>query len=280
MTRWDKQDKILKLTYKEINSVFSKLQLEIENLIHTLNFNFDELNSLSNRQYKTMKSKEFPKDSLISYYQKVAKTNYDILFILTYDLYLSYISKINDLSNEVFYFASSDSLARLPFKASVRDPLDFANILNIPYREYLETMVLTDAQETLKNIVVSLQNKSEIDLSKVLEKQKKRILNINENKYSGVLHDTAIKVANESYVAPLKNKNHKVKFLAVIDNRTTPMCMSMNEMVFNTVDRNSFDRQTEEGLKHYEIDGLVSGINLPPINNFTHHCRSWVELID
>jgi len=278
--RWSNQDKILKLTYKEIKSSFQELKNQIEDLTYTLDLNFDEINNIGNRQKRILQTSKLNQDELLLFFKKKARSNRDILFVLLFNLYLNQTDSINKLSNKVLNEVSKDSLSKLPFKASVDNPLQYALILNSPLYLYLKSLAYTDALEAQRTILTSLQNQSELSLDRLIEKQRKRILNINEDKYSGVLHDVSIRVANESYVEPLRKENHKVKFIAIEDERTTPMCNSMDGMIFNTVDKNSFDRETGEGLQHFEVDGLVSGINLPPITNFTHHCRSWVELVE
>lgn len=62
----------------------------------------------------------------------------------------------------------------------------------------------------------------------------------------------------------------KVRFVAMEDEKTTPMCNSLNEQLFSINRVNSFKRYygkttKELKLKKFKIKGLLLGINLPPI---------------
>lgn len=67
-------------------------------------------------------------------------------------------------------------------------------------------------------------------------------------------------------------------FRAVLDDRTTKMCKSLDRQVFNVHDSNTFTRwsDSDEAMRTYTCEGLVLGLNLPPINNHFHFCRSTV----
>lgn len=62
----------------------------------------------------------------------------------------------------------------------------------------------------------------------------------------------------------------KVRFVAIEDENTTPMCNSLNEQLFSINRVNKFERYygkttKELKLKKFKIKGLLLGINLPPI---------------
>ena len=281
MNRWTKTDKILKSTLQEIRDIFKEIESEVNDL-RSLDMNKNRLN----RAIKEW-SKLGLMNTVLGYYARKAKTNQDILKALIIGAYFKKLDELNDISNRVFKEVSNDITKQankeMPFEVkplSLTEIIGFALVLGVPFRDYLESQLFLDSQETYTKVSYSIAQDSPLDLKKDILKQSNRVLSINDNKFSGALHDISIKVGNWTYIKPLLKENHKVKFVAVLDQRTTPMCESMDGMIFNTLDLNSFDRETSTGLQHYEINGLVDGINLPPIIDFVHHCRSCLVFIE
>ena len=75
--------------------------------------------------------------------------------------------------------------------------------------------------------------------------------------------------------------NAKAKFVAVMDNRTTDMCRSLNGQVFNVNGWNTFKRYSDysKGERKYKCFGFVLGLNLPPITDHYHYCRSTIQYV-
>lgn len=79
----------------------------------------------------------------------------------------------------------------------------------------------------------------------------------------------------------LKNEkiDIKVRFISVEDDKTTPMCHSLDEQIFSVNKINKFKRYygttyKDLKLKTITCKGLVLGLNMPPINHHFHYCRS------
>lgn len=246
-----------------------------------------DLNSLKQQDRLNRAIKKWKKlglmETILGFYAKKCKTDRDILETLIIGTYLEHLDELNNISTRVFKEVSKDitrqAKEELPF--NVRPlPLDtilgFALVLGVPFKEYLQSMLFMDSEEAFTKVIYSIVQDSPLDLEKSILKQSNRVLDINGDKFSGALHDISIKVGNNTYLEHIleDDDNHLVKFVAVLDQKTTPMCISMDGMIFNTKRLNSFDRETANGLKHYDIVGLVDGINLPPIIDFVHHCRS------
>lgn len=70
----------------------------------------------------------------------------------------------------------------------------------------------------------------------------------------------------------------KVRFVASIDEKTTEMCESLNNQVFSMTKENRFTRYSADagGEIIYRVKGLKAGVNLPPINDHFHWCRSTI----
>lgn len=78
--------------------------------------------------------------------------------------------------------------------------------------------------------------------------------------------------------------NAQVEFWAVTDENSTEMCQSMNGMRFYTNKENYFDRywgetKKELTLMRVRVQGLVLGVNLPPIAHHIHCCRSTIRYV-
>lgn len=102
------------------------------------------------------------------------------------------------------------------------------------------------------------------------------------DKQSGTLVDTARVVDNTAYISAV-SADDPVKFLcmfiAEIDDVTTKMCRSMNGRLFWVNDWNEFTRWSDmnKDYVHVKIFGLQLGVNLPPIRDHFHWCRSTVQ---
>ncbi len=82
-------------------------------------------------------------------------------------------------------------------------------------------------------------------------------------------------------IKEITEDNSKVRFIAVEDEATTKMCQSLDEQEFYINKENVFERyygETQKELKIQRIrcNGLVLGLNLPPIQHHFHYCRSTI----
>lgn len=121
---------------------------------------------------------------------------------------------------------------------------------------------------------------------KIFETQINEKIAIDGNKISGDIDNYVIGFINKAKVEAYKSedKDAKVRFIAIEDDRTTPMCHSLDGQEFYVDKDNVYTR-------YYGIDpktgyeatmrthGLVVGENLPPIDNYFHYCRSTIEYI-
>ena len=145
------------------------------------------------------------------------------------------------------------------------------------FEEYLGILNQTASEESARLFINSINQDLELNetrTSQVIEKQLHRLIYVNDDKYSGCIENISRQVGNLAYIDPFPNQ--KVKFIAEMDDRTTKMCMSLNDQIFNTKDKNIFYRYSDEAKTkiRYEIDGLELGINMPPIMDHFHWCRS------
>lgn len=286
--RWSKLDKKLKQTLPKLNKVYRDIEDDVLEIVET--YKEKDINEMASDRLKRKIEnivKESDSNSLFYVYAKSLLKHLSIanaIEILIYWTYTKVEETLDHISNLVFEFCREDALDELKkdtdkeYKISDSKLNTFIIVLNKPYRNYLTYLSSIDYNETYRKVITTIQS-GEINVAeydKLIEKQRNRVLNINEEKRSGVLHDTAIRVENECYVEPLRKENNKVVFWNPMDERTSTMCSSLYGKVFNTNDWNEFDRFADGSWQHFKVFGLEVGINLPPIDMPTHHCRSEV----
>lgn len=214
----------------------------------------------------------------------------NILDLCIYSIYAMCEKEIFGYSKELFVTVANDCYDQAKDEhpnppVTIPDILTWAyiykwlKVLNIPFEEYLQSLTLTAHDEMFSKCIQAI-NKDKIltweELEKLLNRQSNRILNINDDKFSGTLDDMSRRTGNKAYIEPFPNE--KAIFIAEMDERTTRMCASLNGQIFNTKDTNVFRRysDSQKNIVEYEVEGLVEGINLPPIDDNFHWCRSTI----
>lgn len=162
------------------------------------------------------------------------------------------------------------------------------------WADYKDGNIVFEAS-TLVNVVYEKMQRQEdlsvddLDLQKVFNKQqntylsKKKPDKIDKDKYSnpffGVLDNQVELLTNQIALEGMKKQGvEKVQFVAVIDEKTTDMCESLNGQIFYINDWNTYSRYSKADDRNviYKTFGLEVGANLPPINNNFHYCRSTI----
>lgn len=250
------------------------------------------------------KIKKWEQEGLVDVYFKymldsLKKYTYsNILKACVYATYAEAETKIFKESKQVFTTVANDCYKQakkeiIHCPITVPDILTWAYIskwlnvfsLNCSYEEYLQTLTMTDSDEMFKKCIQAINSESELkeeDIAKLIEKQQNRVLKIGKDettgsdKFSGIIESMSRTVGNKAYIQPFPNQ--QVKFVAELDSRTTKMCLSLNGQIFNTIDTNKFKRYSDKAKTEvsYETKGLVQGINLPPIEDHFHWCRSTI----
>lgn len=152
------------------------------------------------------------------------------------------------------------------------------------FRNYFDALVLTNMQETLKQYMILLSQNKTVDvyselMQRTFDKQRNRLISVNEDKFSGGLDKYATALGNLAFIEASETDNQKVKFISDHCENVTDMCEYMDGMIFNTKDRNKFKRpmganKSDLTIQDIDIMGLVVGINQPPITNHFHWCHS------
>ena len=146
-------------------------------------------------------------------------------------------------------------------------------------------------------VLINMQQKKTLninnsDIRKLLDKQQKAYLNKTnkdnqrkkvyedyKNDFSGSLDNQIAFLVNQiALKAMIEQGCKKVQFIAVLDEKTTKMCETLDGQIFKIDGVNTYSRYSAEDKKNvvYTTKGLETGANLPPINNHYHHCRSTI----
>lgn len=292
--RWKKTERALKKTYPYVIRAYRMVGDDVLDTLKTIGFTYDRLNQKVNS-----KVKRYVQDQIESWHDLGLVTGYlqylisthtwtykSVLKLLICGIYAKRLKKVKTVSNDVFKVSAVDA-----YNQSIADRredkfplLTLAVILSFctmpvtqnTYLEYLDGVLMSQVDQMEVFVLMSLQS-VEIDenaLKITLIKQAHRILKVNDDKFSGALDDATRNVSNQAYTwGP---KNQKVRFVAVIDEKTTRMCKSLNGQIFNTIDENTFTRYSDLNKADITVTckGLVQGLNMPPISDHFHWCRS------
>ena len=301
--RWKMTDKILENNLKHFKSIGIDTIDDIVEMMESLDIAYNDLNkpiSKADKRKLDKNIKERKKSKLFTGYfaylvtSKSKYTYADLIEILLYWIYIVQEKQFDELSKLVFVEVADDvyrqALDEIPIKPKKEFSLTWEFIwsfLWIPtynkrWEEYLKLLTMTNQQEMYKLIIGNLQQDrpiKEADLKELTRKQVNRVISINDGKYSGILSDTSRLLGNKVYTEPFKEeKGLQVRFVAEIDKRTTKMCEGLNNQLFYVNDWNRFYRYSDIDKRDvlYNVYGLEIGVNLPPINNHFHWCRSTI----
>ncbi len=165
-------------------------------------------------------------------------------------------------------------------------------IVGLTWKQYIETTIQYNAQQVYKQAILNMQQQKELEIDSdefqtIVKRQNNQKLNINNDKVSGAADLQMIGLNNLAKVEGIKEVTEdasKVRFIAVEDDKTTLMCDSLNNQEFYINKENVFDRyygetQKELTIQRIRCNGLVLGLNLPPIQHHFHYCRSTIRYL-
>lgn len=307
--RWKDVDKLLLKYNKDYKKLNRKTQDRLQDVFNMIDIPYQDINKPISKQEKARLDRfilEMQKDGLLSDYfgykarlilnkKKVAYSK--MLEIMIEGCYIKENKELDEINNLLYYEIADNSYRQGIKEANILDPIylhipfeTMYLLLNIPLLEataeaYLKAIELNNADELYKRALMILQQGKAIDvdskeLQELLMKQRNRIINIKkEGQPTGAISNITDNLVNEAYLQVAKDNNiQKVRFVAINDSRTTKMCRGMNNMLFNVNDWNRFFRYSAADGRdvYYVVKGLVAGINLPPITNHFHYCRSTI----
>lgn len=310
----DKKMKELKSIYSRISR---QTQNRLQEIFESMDFNFDNLYNIASKKTKDridVYIEEWKEKGLLtgyfgtlanSIYRRARVKNSEILELLIYSAYIEEQSKIESKEQVIFeeiishYYQEGQvevnkTLPRRKRKLiSIIPDSIMLYIITMPsstgflWKEYVDLMAKSNADQIYRQVIIDLQQQKKPNINadiyqNIIKKQQNSKLCINDDKISGVVDTSLIGMNNrakiEGYKSVAGTDDVEVIFVAVGDERTTKMCMSLNGQVFKVNGENSFTRYSafnKSNIK-YKCKGLVTGLNLPPITDHFHYCRSTV----
>ena len=161
--------------------------------------------------------------------------------------------------------------------------LEQPNAKGYIWKQYIETIIKYNAEQIYRQATIDLQQQKKLDITNdiyqnIIKRQGNSRLNINGDKISGDL--TLIGINNKAKLEGIYSFDDKakVKFCSIKDKEQTEMCKSLDKQEFYVHDWNKFERYSKSNdyVKKYRCYGLIPGLNLPPIDDGFHWCRSYI----
>ncbi len=302
--RWNVSREELKQFQSWYKKQNKKTQDKIQEIINYFDISYNDLNKRiksSDKERLNRKIEEWKELGIYNGYfkyriERLNKYNINYQELIEILLYGTFMEELRNVGIEISnlyekvaidcYNQGVNDLGKSGKKIS-HSFLDNFNLIlidGIIFADYLDALYLTHMQEIQKQYLISLQQKKKLDIysdamQRQFEKQRNRLICVNDEKYSGGLDKYVIALGNMAYLEASSGYNAKVKFISDHCENVTEMCSYMDGMIFNTKKRNVFKRpygDTTKDLVVQEIDimGLVIGINQPPISNHFHYCHS------
>ena len=227
--------------------------------------------------------------------------NSEILELLIYGAYIEEQKKLEEPELNIFkdvanyYYQKGQEEVNKTLKkkkiVSVIPDTIFLAMIAIPnakgyvWKDYIEAITKYNADQIYRQTTIDLQQQKELDITNdiyqnLIKRQQTSRLNINGNKISGDVDLTLIGINNKAKLEGIYSFDDKaeVRFVSIEDEKTTKMCRSLDGQRFKVHDWNEFERYSETNgrVTKYKCYGLISGLNLPPINDHFHWCRSYI----
>lgn len=250
---------------------------------------FDELNNIEmTRSYKKALKEKYGaykcKNELVKYYWLYLMslpTSEDIL------IELGILERVDRLYNEygIINTGTSVLFEKNGYDECLKDIGKKRHKRLFEPREdlqYIGNKVIADTQKIKRQAILD-RNKGKIKVhNKIIDRMEREWLNIHDGKFSGYMERQSELAYNIGYLGACEDYGiEEVQFVSVIDKRTTKMCHSLDGQVFRLHGLNKFRRYYESlgGERYTEVEGLKQGINLPPIDDAFHWCRSMIVAI-
>ena len=234
-------------------------------------------------------------------YKRTRVKNSEILELLIYSAYIEEQSKLEEKEKQImyedanYYYEQGQQEVNKKKKPSILAMALFLALLDQPnysgfnWKQYIEATMQYNAQQIYKQLILNIQQQKSLEIDSnefqiIINRQNNQKLNINNDKISGAVDLQMIGLNNLAKAEGIKEvteDNSKVRFIAVEDDKTTLMCDSLNNQEFYINKENVFDRyygetQKELTVQRIRCNGLVLGLNLPPIQHHFHYCRSTI----
>lgn len=316
MNIWNYHDTKMQELKQLYNKTSRQTQNRLQEIFDTFNFTSENIYDIADNKTKkrinTYIEQWKEQKLLVGYfgvlanniYRRTRVKNSEILELLIYSAYIEEQNKLKEQEKQImyedtnYYYQEGIKEVEKKKKPSVIPMAIFLALLDQPnysgfnWKQYIEATIQYDAQQIYKQAILNMQQQKglEIDSNEfqtIINKQNNQKLNINNDKISGAVDLQMIGLNNLAKVEGIKSivgNDAKVKFIAIEDEKTTLMCDSLNNQEFYINKENVFDRyygetQKELIIQRIRCNGLVLGLNLPPIQHHFHYCRSAITYL-
>lgn len=275
----DEFQNIFDSTNVDLNKNASKNDLE--RFKRRINNNYEYLSD-----YGKYKAKKYLKMRRIKYSDILL---FSIFMAYAYEQYVLLpleMKVFKNVSNNIY----EDIIKEFPKKKKINIDNLVNSLISQPnskgyiWQDYNDAMCEYNAEELYRQAVLNIKSNKPLninskELKKIINRQHNRLISIKDGKTSGAMDNETIGIANsvklETYsILGVK----KCRFIAVEDKVTTRMCKSLDGQIFNVHDWNEFKRYsaTNDTIVKYRVYGMILGVNLPPIDDHFHYCRSTI----
>ena len=318
MNNWqyhDKKMKELKQLYLKINK---QTQNKLQEIFDTFNYTSDNIYNIADSKTKKRINtyiEEWKEKGLLTgyfgtlannIYRRTRVKNSEILELLIYGAYVEEQSKLKEQELNImyddvnYYYQQGQQEVNNTLSKKQRKPfsvlkwalflalLDQPNVTGFNLEQYVDVIIKYNAEQIYKQAIINIHQAQENDIDNsifqnIINKQQNVRLCINGDKISGAVDNELIGLNNLAKIEGIKefDSDAKVRFIAVEDEKTTPMCHSLDGQTFYIDKENEFNRYYGETQKDLRVErikckGLVLGLNLPPISHHFHFCRSTI----
>lgn len=312
---WKVHDNYMRQLKQLYNKTSKQTQNRLQELFDTFNFTLENLYDIANNKTKKrintyieqwkeqglLKNNNYFTVLANNIYKRTRVKNSEILELLIYSAYIEEQSKLEEPEKQImykdtnYYYEEGQKEVNKKKKPSILEMALFLALLDQPnysgfnWEQYVEATIQYNVQQIYKQAILNIQQQKNLEINSsefqtIINRQNNQKLNINNNKISGAVDLQMIGLNNLAKVEGIKEiteDNSKVRFIAVEDEATTKMCQSLDEQEFYINKENVFERyygETQKELKIQRIrcNGLVLGLNLPPIQHHFHYCRSTI----
>lgn len=308
----DQQMQKMKIIYQRISR---QTQNKLQEIFDTFNFTSENIYNIADNKTKRrintyieqwkeqglLKNNSYFTVLANNIYKRTRVNNSEILELLIYSAYIEEQNKLEEQEKQImyedanYYYKQGQQEVNKKKKPSMIPMALFLALLDQPnysgfnWKQYIEATIRYNTQQIYKQVILNMQQQKDLEIDSsefqtIINRQNNQKLNINSDKISGAMDLQMIGLNNLSKVEGVKlvtEDNSKVRFIAVEDDKTTLMCDSLNNQEFYINKENVFDRyygenQKELRLQRIRCNGLVLGLNLPPIQHHFHYCRSTI----
>jgi hypothetical protein len=315
--RWKEVDRLLSQHLGKYKKLDKKMRRKLQDIFNSIFFTYEEINNYTtDKKLKEFKEKvsDFLEDNKVDGYiayelrkimNKKKIKNSDILEKSILMAFAEQEKQIDEIETELF-----EEISELAYEDGQDEAIEefeiekkpisipktlLMSLLALPtyrgykWQDYRDGDLMYYARQIYNQTVINMQQERPLEIdsnefSSVLNRRSNKYLKKKDreravDQYSGALNNQVVFLVNQiALQGMLRQGCTKVRFVAVVDDRTTEMCRSLNGQIFDIFEMNVFSRYSAEDGKNiiYRVKGLQLGANLPPIDNHFHYCRSTI----